>query len=109
MVHSRHGTHCSTPRAYLALEHVGGSLRRARRPVPVERAAARRARDARDGRDGRPLRASAGKFSGIAAGSAASARYLDLGYSHVMVSNDATIFGRGAAALIGEVRDASPA
>ena len=52
----------------------------------------------------------AGKLSGIAAGSAAEARtYLELGYSHVMVSNDATIFGRGAAALIGEVRGGKPA
>jgi 2-keto-3-deoxy-L-rhamnonate aldolase RhmA len=49
----------------------------------------------------------AGKLAGIAAGGAAEARaYLDLGYSHVMVSNDATIFGRAAGALVGEVRGA---
>ena len=51
------------------------------------------------------LARAAGKASGIAAGAAAEARaYLDLGFTHVMVSNDATIFGRGAAALVGEVR-----
>lgn len=41
--------------------------------------------------------ARAGKLSGIAAGSSEEARrYLDLGYSLVMVSNDATLFGDAA-------------
>lgn len=39
----------------------------------------------------------AGKLSGIAASSPEEARcYLDIGYSLVMVSNDATLFGRAA-------------
>lgn len=39
----------------------------------------------------------AGKLSGIAASTPAEARrYLDMGYSLVMVSNDATLFGRAA-------------
>lgn len=43
----------------------------------------------------------AGKLSGIAAGSAAEAKgYLAMGYSLVMVSNDATLFGRAAADLV---------
>src|SRR5690606_6979758 len=47
----------------------------------------------------------AGKASGIAAGSAEEARaYLALGYSLVMVSNDATIFGKAARALSAQVR-----
>jgi len=90
---------------YLALEHVGGVfvglgdlfLSSGRRPDEPEtrEMVATVARLARE----------AGKLSGIAAGGAAEARaYLDLGYSHVMVGNDATIFGRAAAALVGEVR-----
>lgn len=43
----------------------------------------------------------AGILSGIAAGTPAEAhRYLALGYSLVMVSNDATLFGRAAADLV---------
>lgn len=90
---------------YLALEHVGGVfvglgdlfLSSGRRPdEPATRAMV--ATVAR-------LAGEAGKLSGIAAGSADEARaYLELGYSHVMVSNDATIFGRSAAALMSEVR-----
>ncbi len=45
----------------------------------------------------------AGKLSGIAAGSPQEARrYLDIGYSMVMVSNDATLFGRAAQAAVAE-------
>ena len=90
---------------YLALEHVGGVfvglgdlfLSSGRKPDEPETRAmvARVAGQAR----------AAGKLSGIAAGGAAEGRgYLELGYTHVMVSNDATIFGRAAAALAGEVR-----
>src|SRR5688572_1770128 len=93
---------------YLALEHVSGVfvglgdlfLSSGRRPDEPEtrEMVATVARLARE----------TGKRSGIAAGGAAEARiYLELGYSHVMVSNDATIFGRSATALVGEVR--SPA
>lgn len=47
--------------------------------------------------------ADAGKLSGIAAGSPQEARrYLDLGYSLVMVSNDATLFGKAAQAAVAE-------
>jgi 2-dehydro-3-deoxyglucarate aldolase/4-hydroxy-2-oxoheptanedioate aldolase len=90
---------------YLALEHVGGVfvglgdlfLSSGRRPDEPET----REMVATVAR----LALAAGKLSGIAAGGAAEARgYLDLGYTHVMVSNDATIFARGAAALVGEVR-----
>jgi 2-keto-3-deoxy-L-rhamnonate aldolase RhmA len=43
----------------------------------------------------------AGILSGIAAGTAEEARgYLDMGYSLVMVSNDATLFGKAAAELV---------
>ena len=91
--------------SYLALEHVGGVfvglgdlfLSSGRRPDEPEtrEMVATVARLAR----------AAGKLSGIAAGGAAEARaYLELGYTHVMVSNDATIFGRAAATLVGEVR-----
>jgi len=93
---------------YLALEHVGGVfvglgdlfLSSGRKPdEPETRAMVATVAG---------LACGAGKFSGIAAGGAAEARaYLDLGYSHVMVSNDATIFARGAAALVGEVRSAT--
>jgi 2-keto-3-deoxy-L-rhamnonate aldolase RhmA len=56
------------------------------------------------------LARAAGKLAGIAAGSAAEARaYLELGYTHVMVSNDATIFARAAGALVGEVRGTAAA
>jgi 2-dehydro-3-deoxyglucarate aldolase/4-hydroxy-2-oxoheptanedioate aldolase len=93
---------------YLALEHVGGVfvglgdlfLSSGRRPDEPETQAmvAQVAELARR----------AGKLSGIAAGSAPEARaYLELGYSHVMVGNDATIFARAAAALVGEVRGAA--
>jgi len=42
-----------------------------------------------------------GILSGIAAGTATEARdYLAMGYSMVMVSNDATLFGRAAAELV---------
>jgi 2-dehydro-3-deoxyglucarate aldolase/4-hydroxy-2-oxoheptanedioate aldolase len=48
---------------------------------------------------------SAGKVSGIAAASVDEARcYLDLGYSLVMVSNDATLFGKAAKACVDSVR-----
>jgi len=44
---------------------------------------------------------SAGVLSGIAAGTPAEAQaYLKMGYSLVMVSNDATLFGRAAAELV---------
>ena len=43
----------------------------------------------------------AGKLSGIAVGTPAEARqYLDMGYSLVMVSNDATLFGKAAAEMV---------
>jgi 2-keto-3-deoxy-L-rhamnonate aldolase RhmA len=43
----------------------------------------------------------AGILSGIAAGAPAEAKsYLDMGYSLVMVSNDATLFGRAAADIV---------
>ncbi len=43
----------------------------------------------------------AGILSGIAAGTPAEARqYLDVGYSLVMVSNDATLFGKAAAEMV---------
>lgn len=43
----------------------------------------------------------AGVLSGIAAGTPTEARqYLDMGYSLVMVSNDATLFGRAAVELV---------
>jgi len=43
----------------------------------------------------------AGILSGIAAGTPAEAKqYLDLGYSLVMVSNDATLFGKAAAETV---------
>jgi 2-dehydro-3-deoxyglucarate aldolase/4-hydroxy-2-oxoheptanedioate aldolase len=48
---------------------------------------------------------SACKVSGIAAASVEEARtYLALGYSLVMVSNDATLFGRAASACVEQVR-----
>jgi 2-dehydro-3-deoxyglucarate aldolase/4-hydroxy-2-oxoheptanedioate aldolase len=91
--------------SYLALDHVGGVfvglgdlwLSSGRKPDDGETQAmvAEVARAARD----------AGKFSGIAAGCPAEARaYLDLGYSLVMVSNDATLFGKAAAATVSQVR-----
>jgi 2-dehydro-3-deoxyglucarate aldolase/4-hydroxy-2-oxoheptanedioate aldolase len=47
----------------------------------------------------------AGILSGIAAGTPAEARqYLDMGYSLVMVSNDATLFGRAAAEMVRATR-----
>ena len=47
----------------------------------------------------------AGILSGIAAGSPAEARqYLDLGYQLVMVSNDATLFGKAAAEVVSATR-----
>jgi 2-keto-3-deoxy-L-rhamnonate aldolase RhmA len=43
----------------------------------------------------------AGILSGIAAGTPAEARsYLAMGYSLVMVSNDATLFGKAAAEMV---------
>jgi 2-dehydro-3-deoxyglucarate aldolase/4-hydroxy-2-oxoheptanedioate aldolase len=92
--------------SFLALEHVGGVfvglgdlwLSSSRKPDDGETQAmvADVARAARE----------AGKFSGIAAGSVAEARtYLDLGYSLVMVSNDATMFGRAAAATVSQARN----
>jgi 2-keto-3-deoxy-L-rhamnonate aldolase RhmA len=43
----------------------------------------------------------AGILSGIAAGAPAEAQqYLAMGYSLVMVSNDATLFGRAAAEIV---------
>ena len=51
----------------------------------------------------RQAAADVGKLSGIAAGSPEEARrYLDLGYSLVMLSNDATLFGKAARATIAE-------
>src|SRR6185369_1266540 len=48
----------------------------------------------------------AGKLSGIAAGTPAEARqYLAMGYSLVMVSNDATLFGKAAAELVRASRE----
>lgn len=50
----------------------------------------------------------AGILSGIAAGTPAEARnYLDMGYSLVMVSNDATLFGKAAADLVRATRETS--
>ena len=50
----------------------------------------------------------AGILSGIAVGTPAEARqYLSMGYSLVMVSNDATLFGRAAAEMVRATRDAS--
>ena len=47
----------------------------------------------------------AGKHLGVAAGSAEAARrFFDLGYTIVMVSNDATIFGRAAADIVKATR-----
>lgn len=47
----------------------------------------------------------AGKASGIAASSIQEARrYLQCGYSLVMVSNDATLFGKAACELVAEAR-----
>lgn len=47
--------------------------------------------------------AGAGKLSGIAASTPREARaYLDLGYALVMVSNDATLFGKAALAAVTE-------
>lgn len=49
----------------------------------------------------------AGILSGIAAGTPAEARqYLAMGYSLVMVSNDATLFGKAAAELVRATREA---
>jgi 2-keto-3-deoxy-L-rhamnonate aldolase RhmA len=49
----------------------------------------------------------AGKLSGIAAGTPAEAQqYLAMGYSLVMVSNDATLFGKAAAELVRASRTA---
>ena len=92
--------------SFLALEHVGGVfvglgdlfLSSGRKP------------DDRDTRamsqDVAQAARSAGKFAGVAVGSAREAReFFDLGFSMVMVSNDATLFGRAAAALVDEVRD----
>jgi len=51
---------------------------------------------------------SAGKLSGIAASSAEEARrYRALGYSLVMVSNDATLFGKAAATIVAQTRAAA--
>jgi len=48
---------------------------------------------------------SAGKLSGIAAASSQEAkRYLAMGYSLVMVSNDATLFGKAAANALTETK-----
>jgi 2-keto-3-deoxy-L-rhamnonate aldolase RhmA len=50
----------------------------------------------------------AGILSGIAAGTPVEARsYLDMGYSLVMVSNDATLFGKAAADLVRATRESS--
>jgi 2-keto-3-deoxy-L-rhamnonate aldolase RhmA len=57
---------------------------------------------------GRVLKATkdAGILSGIAAGTPAEARqYLAMGYSLVMVSNDATLFGRAAAETVRASRE----
>ena len=51
---------------------------------------------------------SAGILSGIAAGSAPEAKqYLAMGYSLVMVSNDATLFGKAAADLVRATRESA--
>ncbi len=48
----------------------------------------------------------AGILSGIAAGTPVEARqYLDMGYSLVMVSNDATLFGKAAGELVRATRE----
>jgi len=86
---------------YLALPHVGGvfvglgdlMLSSGRSPGDPETV----------GMVERVLAAAqaAGKASGIAAGSAEEAkRYLDMGYSLVMVSNDGTIFARAANEIV---------
>ncbi len=47
------------------------------------------------------LRKTPASCPSIAAGTPAEARqYLDMGYSLVMVSNDATLFGRAAAEMV---------
>lgn len=52
----------------------------------------------------------AGVLSGIAVSTPADARqYLDMGYSLVMVSNDATLFGRAAADMVRASRQDEPA
>jgi len=52
----------------------------------------------------RKAAADAGKLSGIAAATPQEARrYRDSGYSLVMVSNDATLFGQAAQAVIAEI------
>lgn len=91
--------------SYLALEHVSGVfvglgdlfLSSGRKPSdPETRQMVRAVADA--------ARA-AGKASGIAAASVEEGReYLALGYSLVMVSNDATLFGKAAQAAAAEMR-----
>ena len=92
---------------YLAVESVNGVfvglgdllLSSGRKPEDEETRAMveRVARVARD----------AGKVSGIAASSVDEARsYIELGYSLVMVSNDASLFGRAARACVESVRGA---
>lgn len=90
---------------FLALEHVGGVfvglgdlfLSSGRRPDDVETRAM--------AADVAQAARAAGKFSGVAVGSADEAReFQALGYSMVMVGNDATLFGRAAAALVREAR-----
>lgn len=91
--------------SYLALDHVSGVfvglgdlfLASGRKPADDETKAMVRtvAQAAR----------AAGKASGIAAASVEEAReYLALGYSLVMVSNDATLFGKAAQAAAAEMR-----
>jgi len=91
--------------SYLAIEHVSGVfvglgdlfLSSGRKPADEETRAMVR--------DVAAAAQAAGKASGIAAGSVEEARdYLELGYSLVMVSNDATLFGRAAQATAQALR-----
>jgi 2-dehydro-3-deoxyglucarate aldolase/4-hydroxy-2-oxoheptanedioate aldolase len=94
---------------YLALEHVNGvfvglgdlSLSSGRDSAdPQVQALVRHVEEA--------ARA-AGKFSGIAAATPAEARlYLDMGYRLVMVSNDATLFGRAALEAVEQTLAGAP-
>ncbi len=91
---------------YAALKHVNGLFVGTGRPVPVQRQAAAIRRKCRHW-SASMLKATkdAGILSGIAAGTPAEARgYLDMGYSLVMVSNDATLFGKAAAELVRATR-----
>lgn len=87
--------------AYLAIESVGGVFVGL---GDLFLSSGRRADDAATRamvREVAEAARQAGKMSGIAAASAEEARgYLEDGYSLVMVSNDATLFGRAAQAAV---------